>query len=61
MGKQKILNEVQIKENNKLSKLTNIEVETINGGGFWEEFMECFRVKRKEIVYEKMNNNSFLI
>ena len=48
---------IKQKKNSKLSKLTNIEVETINGGGFWEEFMECFRVKRKEIVEGKHNIN----
>ena len=48
---------IKQKKNSKLSKLTNIEVETINGGGFWEEFMECFRVKRKEIVEGKHNFN----
>ena len=30
MGKQKILNEVQIKENNKVKELTNFEIEKIN-------------------------------
>ena len=48
---------IKQKKNSKLSKLTNKEVETINGGGFWEEFMECFRVKRKEIVEGKHNIN----
>lgn len=47
----------QKKKNSKFLKLTNKETETINGGGFWEEFMECFRVKRKEIVEGKHNIN----
>ena len=32
----------QNKKNSKFLKLTNIEVETINGGGFWERFVDEF-------------------
>ena len=37
MRKEK--NNIKQKKNSKLLKLTNIEVETINGGGFWERFV----------------------
>ena len=40
MRKEK--NNIKQKKNSKLLKLTNIEVETINGGGFWERFVEEF-------------------
>ena len=40
MGKQKILNEVQIKENNKVKELTNFEIEKITGGDFWGDLFE---------------------
>lgn len=33
----------QNKKNNKFLKLTNIEVETINGGGFWSEVWEGYK------------------
>lgn len=55
MKKEK--NNIKQNKNSKFLKLTNIELETINGGGFWEEFMEYFRVKRKEIVEGKHNIN----
>ena len=61
MGKQKILNEVQIKENNKVKELTNFEIERITGGDFWEKLFELLRMKRRGIVDGKMNNNFFLI
>lgn len=61
MGKQKILNEVQIKENNKVKELTNFEIERITGGDFWENLFELLRMKRRGIVDGKMNNNFFLI
>lgn len=47
----------QNKKNSKFLKLTNKEAETINGGGFWEEFMEYFWVKKKEMVERKHNIN----
>ncbi len=60
MGKYK--NNLKQRENSsQFLELTNIEAKTINGGGYFMDFLECFWVKRKEIVYEKMNNNSFLI
>ena len=31
------------KKNSKFLKLTNIEVETINGGGFWSEVWEVYK------------------
>ena len=61
MGKQKILNEVQIKENNKVKELTNFEIEKITGGDFWGDLFELLRMKRRDIVDRKMNNNFFLI
>lgn len=61
MEKQKILNEVQIKENNKVKELTNFEIERIAGGDFWENLFELLRMKRRGIVDGKMNNNFFLI
>ncbi|KXB59065.1 hypothetical protein HMPREF3186_01290 [Gemella haemolysans] len=61
MGKQKILNEVQIKENNKVKELTNFEIEKITGGDFWGDLFELLRMKRRDIVDGKMNNNFFLI
>ena len=61
MGKQKILNEVQIKENNKVKELTNFEIEKITGGDFWGDLFELLRMNRWDIVDGKMNNNFFLI
>ena len=61
MGKQKILNEVQIKENNKVKELTNFEIEKITGGDMWGDLFELLRMKRRDIVDGKMNNNFFLI
>ena len=61
MGKQKILNEVQIKENNKVKELTNFEIEKITGGDVWGDVFELLRMKRRDIVDGKMNNNFFLI
>ena len=61
MGKQKILNEVQIKENNKVKELTNFEIEKITGGDFWGDLFELLRMNRRDIVDGKMNNNFFLI
>ena len=61
MGKQKILNEVQIKENNKVKELRNFEIEKITGGDFWGDLFELLRMKRRDIVDGKMNNNFFLI
>ena len=61
MGKQKILNEVQIKENNKVKELTNFKIEKITGGDFWGDLFELLRMKRRDIVDGKMNNNFFLI
>lgn len=61
MGKQKILNEVQIKENNKVKELTNFEIEKITGGDFLGDLFELLRMKRRDIVDGKMNNNFFLI
>ena len=61
MGKQKILNEVQIKENNKVKELTNFEIEKITGGDIWGDLFELLRMKRRDIVDGKMNNNFFLI
>ena len=61
MGKQKILNEVQIKENNKVKELTNFEIEKITGGDFWGDLFELLRMKRRDIVDGKMNNNFVLI
>lgn len=61
MGKEKILNEVQIKENNKVKELTNFEIEKITGGDFWGDLFELLRMKRRDIVDGKMNNNFFLI
>lgn len=61
MGKQKTLNEMQIKENNKVKELTNFEIERITGGNFWEDLFELLRIRRRGIVDGKMNNNFFLI
>ena len=61
MGKQKILNEVQIKENNKVKELTNFEIEKITGGDFWGDLFELLRMKRRDMVDGKMNNNFVLI
>lgn len=55
MRKEK--NNIKQKKNSKFLKLTNIELETINGGGFWEEFMEYFRVKKKKMAERKYNIN----
>ncbi len=43
MRKEK--NNIKQKKNSKLLKLTNIEVETINGGGFWSEVWEVYKKK----------------
>lgn len=61
MGKQKTLNEMQIKENNKVKELTNFEIERITGGNFLEDLFELLRIRRRDIVDGKMNNNFFLI
>ena len=61
MGKKKTLNEMQIKENNKVKELTNFEIERITGGNFWEDLFELLRIRRRDIVDGKMNNNFFLI
>ena len=47
----------QNKKNSKFLKLTKIEVETINGGGYFMDFLEYFWVKKKEIVEGKPNIN----
>lgn len=41
------------KKNSKFLKLTNIEVETINGGGFWSEVWEVY--KKKPIIFFVIN------
>ena len=43
----------QNKKNSKFLKLTNIEVETINGGGFWSEVWEGY--KKKHINFFVIN------
>ena len=43
----------QNKKNSKFLKLTKIEVETINGGGFWSEVCEGY--KKKHINYFVIN------
>ena len=43
----------QNKKNSKFLKLTNIEVETINGGGFWSEVWEVY--KKKPIIFFVIN------
>ena len=43
MRKEK--NNIKQKKNSKFLKLTNIEVETINGGGFWSEVWEGYKKK----------------
>ena len=47
----------QNKKNSKFLKFTKIEVETINGGGYFMDFLEYFWVKKKEIVEGKHNIN----
>ena len=40
---------------------TNFEIEKITGGDFWGDLFELLRMKRRDIVDGKMNNNFFLI
>lgn len=47
----------QNKKNSKFLKLTKIEVETINGGGYFMDFLEHFWVKKKEMAERKHNIN----
>ena len=50
------------KEKNKIEvEECDFEIEKITGGDFWGDLFELLRMKRRDIVDGKMNNNFFLI
>lgn len=55
---EKDKNNLKQRENSsQFLELTNIEAKTINGGGYFMDFLEYFLVKRKGIAEGKHNIN----